>query len=399
MEDKNAQGQNMYAIIFTIIAILALIGLILLLFWRVQADDSNQNVNIANDQPSVSGVTIYDSVPLGGTAGSLDDGYVIDGADVDITSGVLNLVEDTSEGIAMTALAEDENGDNELADLNNWYVTFRAQSADCGAGPNTTTVLNQDFDDCMVPNPSEDGSLNSTIDNDTLATLTLDTNPNEDLNANPGEQIQYHALPDTWTMGVVVDDGSGTLNSQSDEATASVTIPSLTALNLEGGNGASVTDITFGELALGATSSPVGLVVRNTGNVDIDSVVQAQSDLTCSIAGTIPGEDVHVTLDGAAPYPARASIQGSNQIGVYEIPVAPTAGIILDLPAEWQNEGTNGIPGLDKAFDPGSLGGLTDTADSLVDTFFMIEVPTVGVNGNCSNVVTQTAQLGAVPLP
>ncbi|MFA5185251.1 MAG: IPT/TIG domain-containing protein [Patescibacteria group bacterium] len=154
---------------------------------------------------------------------------------------------------------------------------------------------------------------------------------------------------DTWIASVDAYDAGGTTGSLS----ADFEMQSLAAFGL------SIDSINYGALALGATSPQQTVEFSNTGNRLVDAYVNADLDMHSNLAGfaDIPSTAVHYSLSDGFAY----------NTGDTAVELTQT---LMDLNLAQQTD---------------------DATTTTAAGYFLLKVPTSGVNGTYSNILTFTA--------
>ncbi len=162
--------------------------------------------------------------------------------------------------------------------------------------------------------------------------------------------MNYMALNGTWTAGITAMDLSSAAISEIDTNT----VNALAGLDV-------VTAVVeFGDLALSASSgSAKNMSIRSQGNIPIDAYFKG-NNYTCTTTGTIPVTNTKYGLTAGA-YAALST--------------GLTDGDVLQT-----------------GFDLGVRGVVTaDGANSDVGEYWGISIPSSGVAGTCTNILTVTA--------
>ena len=290
MEDKNQQGQNMYAIIFTIIAILALIGLVLLLFWRVQADINNttQNLNVSSS-PSITSYALYDQETV--------DVLIKD--DLGAGSDSLTPIEGQNDEWSLEFSANDPDGcqtiDQGLQDETilsaggtNVEHSFGAAGL-CSLGDNV-----RDNDTCYIPDVIAGAGISSpstVIEPANTCTGAGDSSYSASLQSAEADldgQSNYteyatHVEPGPWETTLKITDDSNLVTS----GTLTFTMEAYNALDV-------TPLINYGGQAIGGNPSDTATTITftNTGNVPMDALYHAEADMDCDAPASndIPAE-------------------------------------------------------------------------------------------------------------
>ncbi len=171
--------------------------------------------------------------------------------------------------------------------------------------------------------------------------------------------IYFHANPGEWTIYFNVTDAAGDTGSN----TNTVTVASLTALNV------TETVINFGDLDLDETSVQQTTTIKNTGNVELDILINESS------------HGGNMTCDGVGSANINTSATSTG------VRYNTTDGFTFDE-AEWKLTSDNNEIDINwsKSYDGAS------TTPPGYDLYWLIKVPDSGVSGNCSTVTRITAQ-------
>lgn len=277
-----SQAHVVYAVTFTIIAVVALVGLIMM---NTEADDSGQSVTISNAAPTFTGNVLFYQ-PEGDTdiQGNADAITPTEGTWT--TYGVSGTVNDTN-GCA------DFNADTTTAKWN--LKIFRVATGTSGNDGASCVAGNAS---CLLDTYQHIG-MGSCTDSITQ-TFTWAVDLPYYLQPSRGDNAP--SVDDTWVARVAVTDaGSSTTTA----TTAAFEINELNAL--------AVTPTTnYGTLALGATSASQTIALTNTGNLVQDYNVYS-TDLTCDGLGSIPKASVKIkaNTNGTVTTPMGA-LAGNN---------------------------------------------------------------------------------------
>lgn len=262
MSEKTESSQHyMFAILLFIAGLLIIL---IFLTIRSQAEDTNTSASITNEAPSVSSVTIAES-----SLGAQDNS-------IDLTAG-------STTTIYCHAEFTDNNGCDEVDTGGNMEMIFYSA--------NTDANCDADNDDCYIVQ-GESAS--------TCAITNCGGGTDVTANVECQAEVYYHADAADWTCQLIVNDGS----ASSTAATATTTINSCVGLSLSG-------NVSFGSVALGATSTEQSLTISNTCNNIIDTNASA-SDLTCTI-GTIDASQIKFTTTSGATYASMTAFSTSSQ--------------------------------------------------------------------------------------
>ncbi len=319
---------HIYAITFTVIAVVALCGII---FVSTEADDSKQSTTVINDPPTISFIQ-----------------YGVSGIS-DVTSlDIANLGGDppaSGEGTTFTSVVSatvtDSNG---CADIDNEATNYSLKiyrkkpllDQSDGVGCSITTG-----NDCYVGNTGNLslGSCIESVSYDITWPVTT-----------------YYFLDSTDDGGYTATDWGARLAVTDDDSAVTTAIDSFEVQTLLALDVDSTTD--FGTLAVGATSASTEITVKNTGNASEDFMVGNNESMKCS-QGEFNSDNVKVTrvrADGVLSAAGMGS-RGSESIVNASIPKATTIA-----------------------------------ESSTVPFFAFLKIPSnVAVRGTCSNTATYTA--------
>lgn len=408
MEDKTQQGQNMYAIIFTIIAILALIGLVLLLFWRVQADNTNQNVNLTAE-PEIVNVSIYDRESGGDTlladfaAPATYNDYV-----------GLDTLERGNDDVSIEYTAVDANGCTTIDEgLNDATIASTAGQNVQYSMYNVGTTLgclsgdgNRDNDNCYIPDVVPNVSLNSPsevfLDGNTCAGVT-DPDYSASLHSAEADldavtnfsEFVYHTDPGAMEVTITLTDDS----DQSNVAVVPWTLNATNSLDV-------TSDVDYGVQVVGAlpstTAQPITFTNTSNSNISADVVAvdfvghgdDVSTDLECDAGGSlnIPADFVELGDTGFVH---------EYEDGVDDADSTANLAIPPSVPGSYLFGGA----GLDKATSPAGVAAgdnsviLGDSSGATVDSEYTAELQiyvqdaglTSQVDGTCRNTIQFTA--------
>lgn len=247
---KGEAGMHqLYAISFSVIAVVALVTLILV---NSRADNTGQATNIANATPSVGSLITATS---SGTS--------------DISS--LPLTEATTKAIYVRGTATDANGYGDIDAANQYTMkTYRTNVSSCNTEDGTNCYINTAGTGVTLSNCSS----GTTCDFEITKAIQYYADAT-DAGTNSGTN---------WTATVTVTDDSSATGSASD----TFEVATLTALTV-------TASVDYGTLAFDAYSAIQTLTVANSGNEIIDYTVTAPN-MTCSLQGAIPTGNTHYAL-------------------------------------------------------------------------------------------------------
>lgn len=252
--NENTSSRQHY--LFALLLFMA--GLLIILIFltvRSQADSLNQSetsANINNTPPVVSGVTIA----------------YTDGGDA---VSPIDLVENSTKSVVVYGEFTDLNGCDTVPTTSLKTVLY--SSANPGAAADE--ACSADGSDCYI----EDGSCTISactggLDNTAHFACSFD--------------LQYYATPTAWTANVVAGDTSfGT----STAATTASSIATMNALDLTN------TNVAYGTIGVGSTSSVQVVPLDNVGNIKIDTDISGTA-LTCT-RGTLAVTQQHFATNSS----------------------------------------------------------------------------------------------------
>lgn len=395
MTSQSGMGSHgmAYGILFTVIAVLALIALIL---FRSQAVDptAQQSTTAGNTTPAVDSVKTS-LVSLSSVAGD----QVSDTAP-------LALTENGTKTLYIHGIASDANGCEEIADFPNLtgqqnatrgYVMVSRGNATCIPTQNSTSRVwesTTDNNHCYFTNlTTANFNITGTTDGCTAATAS-DTTVQYQASFN----IQFFADPtdtgsdyaaERWGASVLITDANNASSAAS--AIAPFELSSLAAFSvLAPDSGA----IAYGTLALGAFSADKLLVFTNTGNRNVHTNVQVNGDMDCTYVGSsdIPAANVKIatsTITTGATNPDGTtnlfspSATTASENATFKL--LATAAKQVDL----INEATKTKTSLKRQGQNASQ-GVGDATAETKDLHVRMVMPTTGVQGACSNTITFT---------
>lgn len=398
----------MYAIIFTIIAILALIGLVLLLFWRVQADNTNQNVNLTSE-PEIVNVAVYDR-ESGGDVLLAD--FLAPATYNDYTG--LDTIEGGNDDVSIEYTAVDANGCTTIDEgLNDSTVASTSGQNIQYSMYNTGTTLgclsgdgNRDNDNCYIPDIVPDVSLNSPsevwVDGNTCSGVT-DVDYSASLHSAEADldpvsnysEFVYHADPGAMEVTITLTDDSDQVNV----AVVPWTLNATNSLDV-------TSDVDYGVQVVGALPSTTAQAITftNTSNSTISADVVAvdfvghgadiSTDLECDAGGSnnIPADFVELG-DIGFTHEYEDGVDDADSTASLAIPPA--------VPSAYLPGGA----GLVKATSPAGAAVadnsiiLGDSSGATVDSEYTAELQiyvqdaglTSQVDGTCRNTIQFTA--------
>jgi hypothetical protein len=260
-DSKQGSTNMMFGLMFTLIAIVALIALILS---RSSADSASQTASVENTAPVINSATI--SLSSQGEAAT----------EVDLT-------ESSTKTVYLWGTATDNNSCKQIDDgTADWEGFF---------GKDDVIV---DISGCLPDNLSCYQDVTADISGCSATTTTQVT-------YEFSFPIQYYAdgtdvggqyVARHWEGWVQVNDGTTT-----DVATTTSTFE----VNTLSGINASETSLSYGSLGLGATSAAVSVELINTGNNNVlDPYVSMSADWTCDVGTIAVAQTKYDTASGGA---------------------------------------------------------------------------------------------------
>ncbi len=326
-----SQAHVVYAVTFTIIAVVALVGLIMV---NTEADNSFQSTTISNEAPTISNL-IY------GVSATSDVS----------TLNLAALGGDTSaEGTrftgVVTATVNDNNGCADIyngVDKDNYALKIYRQLADGSTTESAAAACAAtNGTDCYVG-----ASTSVTLSSCTSSTAYDVTWPVTQFYFLDATAVATDYATSNWAARFSVTDTQAALTSAVD----TFEVNALAALDVD-----ATTD--FGTLAVGANSNSIPLVIKHTGNINIEDYnVGYNQSMQCT-QNSFNGDNVKLTQTGV--------VIGSA--------VAMSAV---------------GSPNIVNA----NIAKATSMATSATDALYAyISIPSnAGVRGSCSNTATYTA--------
>lgn len=410
MEDKNQQGQNMYAIIFTIIAILALIGLVLLLFWRVQADNTNQNVNLTS-APTIDAIAIYTD---NGASFDLNADNNFSAAGHTYTQDVA--LTDSQTSFSLNFTATDANGCTTIDQGAQDAIYPAPGTIDAAGGTNYTYSVykdtdfcgfgdsGRDNDTCYMPSitmfesfnsPSEVWADGNSCDgpSDDSFSATIHSSESDGDGVPNYAEYQYNTEPGAWTVDLSVIDDSNEITLES----LSFDIAAFNSLDV-------TTDVEYGIQTIGASpaSTEQFITFENRSNSIIDASfvaadfighgADATQDLECDVPGSldIPAGFVEIGPTAGFTHEYEDGISNASSTGQS----IGYGGTTFDFEASGLARATSAT-GASTGGDPDALPGVTTPSEYIAS--LQLYVQDVGltnqVDGVCKNVIEFTSAL------
>lgn len=326
-----SQAHVVYAVTFTIIAVVALVGLIMVN--TEAADESGQSTTIANQAPIITDLTYGVSATSSVATLNL----------ADLGGGVS--AEGTFFTSVVTATVTDNNGCEDIDTAVGYGLKLYRQLTDgsttesAAASCEATNGTN-----CYV---ADSGSL-------TLGSCQSSTAFNISW---PVETYYFIDSTDdggyttsNWAARLAVTDDASALTTGVD----TFEVSTLLALDVT-----SSTD--FGSLAVGGSSTSAEIVVKHTGNANIEDFTVGYNQPMICTQNSFAGSNVKITLDAAQ---------------------ATSTGTAAAM----------GATGSESTMDA-SIAKASSMATSATDSLYaFISIPSnAGVRGSCSNTATYTA--------
>lgn len=270
---------RLFGILFTIIAVVALVGLIYMLSVRSSADDSAQSTTVSNANPTVD--TVLTAIASGGA----------DQANV-------NPVENSTRTLYIRGQATDNNGCNDLDTAANWNLdVYRTNVA---SGSACTTDNNDCYKDVTTSNLTFTGCTGAgdlNIDYEWTAALQYYADGTDAAAVNAAT---------TWTAGVTAGDEAAGVSSV---VTDTFEYNSLIAFDI-------TATVPYGTLALGADSAQKTVTFTQTGNRDLDADQTASGDMICNGSGSqnIPVANARLSLTNGFTYGTGDAALGAGPL-------------------------------------------------------------------------------------
>ncbi len=311
-----SQAHVVYAVTFTIIAVVALVGLIMM---NTEADDSGQSATISNAAPTLSGSVLF-YIPGGET-------------DIQGDAKLQTPTEGTWTTYGVSGTVSDNNG---CADYNADTTSSKWGLKIYRVATGTTA---NDGGNCSSSNAS---CLIDTYQHIGLGPCTSSVSQT----FNWAVDLPYYLQPsigtnapastDTWVARVSIKDAS---NAEVTGVTAGFEINELNAL--------AVTPTTdYGTLALGGTSASQTIALTNTGNLVQDYNVYS-NDFSC-VLGSIPKTAVKIKANTNATVTTPMGTSSGEDWAVLNdsVPVATSAVSSGTTHSTWLVVPSSGARGL-----------------------------------------------------
>lgn len=287
MFTRNTRGEVdshvIYAITFTLIAVIALTSMIVV---NTEADSSGQSITVQNAAPEIASLTYGVSATSDVTTLNLAD------------LGGGSSAEGTRFTSVVTAVVTDGNGCADIDNPSTNYALKIYRRKLAGGASDGVTCMSTNGNDCYIGD---------------TASLSLSSCLNSTDYAIEWPVTTYYFIDSTDDGGYSLTDWGARLQVTDDtEATVTATdvfeVETLLALDVD-----SVTD--FGTLAVGATSASAQVTVKNTGNVSEDFTVGYNQSMECT-QGKFSGENVKVTRlkHIQAQFAERMGSRGSDSV-------------------------------------------------------------------------------------
>lgn len=260
------------------------------------------------------------------------------------SASAIDLTENTTTTVYIHGTASDSNGCEHIDDADGgsstWAVAFYRTSV---AGGSSCTANNS--------NCYQDTEVDADITNCTSGGSDLSVDYEFDIDVRYfADATDASSSPDysstTWTANVNITDDAAETGSSS----ATTEMNTLKAINVD-------SSVDYGTMALGANSSEQDITLTNTGNDnDLDPTIEQASVWSCTV-GTIAVSALHWNTVSGEGY--------------------------------WAGTTTT-VSGVD--LDNFSIIKATTTAHgSTDDVYTTLRLPTTGVGGSCTSVLTFTA--------
>lgn len=290
--------------------LLCILCFLLLIFvsFNSEGETTITTVDVNNAQPVVSNVIIATS-SYGNAAASL------------------NLTEAQTTPVFVHGLLTDNNGCEDISPSGTVEVFFfRTNSSVCPNNPvqdeKECYYANQNSVNCSF-GTTDSGNQNQCVSGGTDTTVSFECQFDVYFFADAtGSGGTYNAS--NWSGLIIADDVSVGPAAQS-SSTAEIEV--LTAISVS-------SSINYGNVSLNASSSDVGLGVRNTGNEELD-VNFAGLPMPCSLIGTIAvGQQRYAT--GSVDYNAKTVLTGSSTLFELNLPRQTTVSTFSTDTIYWQ---------------------------------------------------------------
>ena len=359
MQDSTSPKNSVhlvYGIAFTVIALVTLIALV---FYKTRADVATENVTVSNSTPTIG--TIYTT---GTSACGAPGGTACNSAVPDITT--FTLTEDTVTTLNFNGLATDLNGCTEITLASGNYSGSFART-----DLQTSGACAADNNSCYVVSDANDFSVGT--DDLNSCSGAGDTT----IGFEGAESVQYYAdATDTgstnaatnWTVSVSLTDSVGAISAI---ATDTFEMATTTAMVLENTSFAALSNLAYGSVALGGTSSQLTMYVINSGNRTYYELVNASAHgsavggagvLYCNGVGSsdISPQFVRYNTASAAPH---------------------ASGTALSITATIVSTG-NAI-----------AARTSETLESFTPVYWSLLLPGSAISGICSNTINVTTSI------
>lgn len=310
MEKGHARSYMPYAILFTIIALVAFVSLLFILS-DSQADDVAQSAGVGNAVPTVDSINV--------AIGSLG-----------VDQATINPIENGARRVYVHGALTDNNGCQDADTLNNYTIKIRQsdQAIGCGADNNNCYQVTTSNPSLTVTNCTGAGDLN----------LTYEGYVDVQFYADPTDAGSPLAATN-WIASVQVnDEAAGASNTVTD----TFEMASLLAFDV-------TANVNYGTVALGADSPQQVFTFTSTGNRALDADQTANGNMTCNGQGSqdIPVANVHLSLTNGFTYGTGDQALGNGPLNFNlnlgqrtndGVPLVKDAYLILRMPV-------NGVSG------------------------------------------------------
>ncbi len=346
LNKKGETNSNLvYAAGFTIIAVVALVGLISMNSGS-QADENTQEqtAGAANATPSVSisSVTL-NSISLTETTGSSDCG-------VDTCA---TLVEgSTTIPVVIAGSASDDNGYQDIADADGTSGSWTAKlyRSDLNATCTATDITNGNCVDFTEADSNLTGGSGTSINFSFSSTVPFYMTPT-DPNAPTNSALSWVAYVSAEDIDSATASGSDTFGFEVNTLVG-ISVSGTTSYTTSGGN-----------LTLGGTSDDATIVVTNGGNRDIDFNIKGNGS-TWSCVDNSTGASSGSFAIGQLKYSTSASQAWADMTAV------TTSNAAVDA-------------------------NLTKGPNSTTNVYGKLKLPANGVGGTCTATLTFTGIAGS----
>jgi len=253
-------------------------------------------------------------------------------SDAECTSALstLTLTEGTTSGtIYFCGTATDLNGEDEIDTAAQYDFSFYDST-------DKNPTSSADDNDCYKQAAGEGIVLSNCSGTTCDYTVTMN-------------DVKFHAEPTAvWKATMKVTDDNTAFATAT---TSNISIPELVAFSV-------TSSVNFGSVSLGGTSSQQTATFTNLGNVIADASQTASGAMTCTTIGSIPVGNVKRSFSDAFAYGDGVALTATST-SITDASIAkPTAS----------------------------------PSNQTKSMYFLIQIPSNGVAGTCSNTVTFTAE-------